>query len=78
MTARENPTPSHRMPLTHILDELENEKAAIASVRLAHDAVADAALICHHAKLDGQAVKDALREASQALLRLVKIIEGAL
>jgi len=53
-----------------------SERAAIAAVRLAHATVADAALNCHQAGLTGTEVKDALREASQALLRLVQVIEG--
>lgn len=52
------------------------ELAANNAVRKAHDAVADAALECHEAGLDGTAVKDHLREASMALLALLAVLEG--
>lgn len=53
-----------------------DEKSALEGVRLAHSFVCDAATGCQSAGLDGQEVRDCLREASMQLLRLVAVIEG--
>jgi hypothetical protein len=53
-----------------------DERRALEVARCAHSAVCDTALVCGTAGLDGTEVKDALRDASQALLRLIAVIEG--
>lgn len=75
-SARAQPSPSHRMSLHQIVDEMDGERAAAKAVELAHDAVSEAARVCKHAGLDGQAVKNELLRASAALIHLLQVIEG--
>lgn len=74
--ARATTRPSHRMSLDQIVAEMDNEKAAARAVELAHDAVSEAARVCKHAGLDGQAVNEQLLRASAALIHLLQVIEG--
>lgn len=54
----------------------QDEARALEVARLAHSAVCDVAVLCKQAGLDGQAVREHLREASGQLLALIAVIEG--
>lgn len=54
----------------------QEEQRALEVARCAHSAVCDTATLCKAAGLQGTEVKDALRDASMALLRLIATIEG--
>lgn len=53
-----------------------DERRALEVARCAHSAIMDTATVCKMADLQGTEIRDALREASQAMLRLIASIEG--
>ena len=53
-----------------------SESDAITSTRKAFNAVADAMLAAHYSGMTGQAVTDALRDASMRLLDALRAMQG--
>lgn len=66
----------HQLRTYHVGRMTPEEARALEVARIVHSGICDVAVLCKQAGLDGQAVREHLREASSQMLDLIAVIEG--